>query len=86
MVTCVPAVPVVGDTEETVGAVGTVTDVFAEVPPIVAVIVAVPIATPVNKPVVFPKTTEELDELHATDVVRSCVLPSEKVPLVVLSC
>lgn len=89
IVTCVPAVPPDGDTLVMLGVAGmawTVTDVVAEVAPDVAVMVAVPAVPPVvAKPPAPIEITAELEELHVTDAVTSCVLPSENVP-VALNC
>src|SRR2546427_13126807 len=65
----------------------TVSVVFPETPPKVAVIVVVPVATDVAKPCEPPAllivATPVLDELHVTWVVRSCVVLSLKVPVAV---
>jgi len=58
-----------------------------EVLPEAAVIVAVPAATGVTCPLepaaLLIVATDAFDELHVTDVVMSCVLLSEKVPVAV---
>ena len=50
-----------------------------------AVMVAVPAVSPVAKPLVPPLlptvATDAGDEVHEADCVRSCVLPSPKVPI-----
>lgn len=51
--------------------------------PDVALIVADPAATEVAFPLESMVTTDVADELHVTDVVRSCVLLSEKIPVAV---
>jgi hypothetical protein len=45
--------------------------------PDVADIFAFPTATPLANPVVETTATAGLSELHVTEVVRFCVLPSE---------
>src|SRR2546428_456471 len=65
----------------------TVSVVFPETSPSVAVIVVVPAATDVAKPCEPPAllivATAVLDELQVTWVVRSCVVLSLKVPVAV---
>lgn len=51
-----------------------------------AVIVVVPIALLVASPVVLMVATVVCEELQVTEVVRSCVLPSVKVPVAVNCC
>jgi hypothetical protein len=59
---------------------GTVMVAVAVFPPKVAVIVAVPAATTVARPWALIDATDALDELQATWVVKSRVVPSEYVP------
>ena len=74
----------VGVTEmDTSVAVVTVRVVDPEMLPDVAVIVVVPAATEVAFPLEPMVATDVVDELHVTDVVRSCVVLSEKVPVAV---
>ena len=54
--------------------------------PKVAVIVALPVPTPVAKPVLLTLATAGADELHVTELVRFCVLPSVYVPAAVNCC
>ena len=54
-----------------------------DIVPEVAVIVAVPAATPVARPLAFTVTIPVLDELHVTDAVILCDVPSEYVPVAV---
>jgi hypothetical protein len=65
----------------------TVRVVEPEMPPEVAVIVAVPAATAVALPLVpaalLMVAKDAADELQVTEVVRSCVVLSEKVPVAV---
>jgi len=62
----------------------TVNVVEPEMPPDVAVIVvepaAVEVANPLEPAVLLIAATAEVDELHVTDAVRSCVVLSEYVP------
>lgn len=63
----------------------TVTTVVPEIPACAAVIVAVPVATPVSRPslpaVLLTTAILVAEELQLTELVRSCVLPSENVPV-----
>jgi hypothetical protein len=61
----------------------TVRVVIPETVPEVAVTAAVPIAMAVAKPLMLTVATNGLDELQATCVVISWVVPSEKVPVAV---
>ena len=64
--------------------VATVRVAFPVILPEVAVMVAVPLATAVAKPVLLLiVATEVLDELQATVVVISWVVPSKNVPVAV---
>ena len=58
-----------------------------DIPPRVAVIVAVPAAVPVTRPwlpvALLTGASVGSEEVHVTDVVRSLVVPSEKVPVAV---
>ena len=54
--------------------------------PKVAVMVALPVPTPVAKPVLLTLATAGADELHVTELVRFCVLPSVYVPAAVNCC
>lgn len=83
IVTCVPPAPPVGETDVMLGAVGTVTEVVADVPEIDAVMVAEPVAKPSATPPFKIETTAAFDELHVTELVKLFVLPSEKVPVAV---
>ncbi len=56
---------------------------FDVIPFCVAPIVLVPAATPVTRPAAVIVATDEFDELQVTEFVRSCVLPSLKVPAAV---
>ena len=55
----------------------TVSVVFPEIAPLVAVMVEVPPATAVAKPVEFMVATEFVPEVHVAVEVRFCVEPSE---------
>jgi hypothetical protein len=57
-----------------------------EIVPDMAVIVEVPTATPCASPVVLTIATELADDFHVADPVRSCMLPSLRVPLAVNCC
>jgi hypothetical protein len=59
----------------------TVSAAEPESPPDCAAIVAVPAATPVATPEGLMTTTLKFEELHCAEEVRSCVLPSEYVPV-----
>ena len=61
----------------------TVTVVAADTPPRIAVIVVLPAPVPVTTPLLLTVATPVEDELQVADVVRSCVLPSEKIPVAV---
>ena len=54
--------------------------------PKVAVMVALPVPVPVAKPVLLTLATAGADELHVTELVRFCVLPSVYVPAAVNCC
>src|SRR5690242_17943102 len=60
------------------------------IPPIIAVTVMVPGAIAVTSPALpgslDTDATVASDDSHATSVVRSCVLPSEKVPVTASCC
>ena len=64
---------------ETVGALGavTVSVVFPEILPDVAVMVLEPAATAVASPEALIVAFAASEELHVADAVMSCVLPSE---------
>jgi hypothetical protein len=64
----------------------TVSRVFPEIVPDVAVIVVEPAATPVANPPLLMVATPVFDEFHATDAVRSCVLLFEYVPVAINCC
>jgi hypothetical protein len=49
----------------------------------VALMVLVPAATPVARPAAVIVATDVFDELHVTEFVRFCVLPSLKLPVAV---
>lgn len=53
------------------------------IPLCVAVMLLDPAADPVARPVALMLTTVGLDEVHVTEFVRSCVVPSVKVPVAV---
>ena len=61
----------------------TVRVVFPVILPEVAVMVVVPAATVVARPALLIVATEVLDELQATVVVISWVVPSKNVPVAV---
>ena len=65
----------------------TVTVVVADIPACVAVIVAVPAATPVTRPwlptALLTVASAAEEDAQVTDVVRSLLVPSEKVPVAV---
>jgi hypothetical protein len=63
----------------------TVSVVDPAIPPKLAVIVEIPTAKDVVRPVELHKATLEFEVFHVTAFVRSCVLPSEYVP-VALNC
>ena len=54
--------------------------------PTLALTVVVPLATVVARPVLSIEATELSDEAHATRSVRSCALPSVKVPVAMNCC
>ena len=60
-----------------------VTVVFALTLPLPAVITLVPVAAIRMSPVLLTEAQEGLDVVHVTVLVRSCVLPSENVPVAV---
>ena len=72
---------------ETKAAVFTVSVVDFEIEPEVAEMVEVPVASPVARPCpptpLLIVTTELSDELHCTELVMFCMLPSLKVPFAV---
>lgn len=75
-----------GDTRTEMGvALVTVKDAVPNCPSNSAVIVAVPVWSPVACPMVAGSllmlATDAGDEVHNTDVVRSCVLPSANLPV-----
>jgi hypothetical protein len=51
--------------------------------PLVALIVAVPVALARTEPAGLTLATADADELHVTDCVRFCTVPSEKLPVAV---
>ena len=57
-----------------------------EIVPDMAVIVEVPTATPCASPVVLTVATGLADDFHVAEAVRSCVLPSLRVPVAVNCC
>ena len=63
----------------------TVSVVDPEIVPDMAAMVVEPVARAVAKPIEFAVLlmvpTAELEELHVTEAVRSCVVPSENVPV-----
>jgi hypothetical protein len=59
------------------------TVVEPEIPPCVAVMVALPTPVPVTRPVGETCPTVRGAEVQLTDCVRSCVVPSVKVPVTV---
>src|SRR6266446_1927890 len=74
----------------------TITEATLLTPPAVAVMFTVPAASPVTTPwpvtpVTYPGipgsllmvATDELPEEHGTELVRSCLLPSAKVPIAI---
>jgi hypothetical protein len=72
----------VGDTLIETSAAGVIVIVTdCEVEPDVALIVALPCPTPVATPVLETETTPLEDEAQLIDEVRSCVVPSEYVPV-----
>jgi hypothetical protein len=57
-----------------------------EIVPDMAVIVEVPTATPCASPVVLTIATGLADDFHVADALRSCMLPSLRVPVAVNCC
>jgi hypothetical protein len=73
--------------EVSVGAAAfTVSVVEPETAPDVACIVEEPGATPVARPAAETVVTDVFDELHVTELVITCVLESEYVPVAVNCC
>src|SRR5262249_57458064 len=64
-------------------AAGPVSTVEPVMPPDVALICDVPVATAVASPAAVMVATEVVAEAQVTEPVRSCVEPSEKVPVAV---
>jgi hypothetical protein len=61
----------------------TVSVVLAEMAPKVAVMVVVPAVRAVTRPLPLIAATAVLLEVQVTELVTSCVVPSEKVPMAV---
>src|SRR5262245_15474196 len=68
------------------GVTCTVSVVLPLTDPEVAEIVVVPPATPVASPDALTVATDGVDEAQVTCAVRSCVVPSEYVPVAVSCC
>ena len=66
-----------------VAAVTLIAIAFDVIPFWVAVMLLEPIATPVASPLVLILAVEVLDEFQVTELVRSCAVPSLKVPVAV---
>ena len=64
----------------------TVRPVDPAIAPRLALMVAAPVTTVVAMPVLLIEATEVLDEVHVTWPVRSCALPSLKVPVATKCC
>jgi len=64
----------------------TVRPVDPAIAPRLALMVAVPVTTVVAMPVLLIEATEVLEEVHVTRPVRSCALPSLKVPVATNCC